>query len=241
MMKNWRPRLNARRGFLFLLAGWQGRTAVAFLLLAAVAIPLNGDTIYQTTPEGRQRVIQRNAIVVHQDSSILVYKHFDLPDMRVEKVQLSKGSLPYIVVTSPPQVWQNIVELWKRFGYTASVTDTAGKTTQVFDAYIDFYPPNGQGSLLVAVPAITSLPLRLDGGGADVQDFSKIASIHFQSGEITMTLRNGNVEHGTFLMPTTKPAEARFLGITNKYNPASPEVFDFSEPLAHIKSIVFQP
>ncbi|HUX10851.1 MAG TPA: hypothetical protein VMW51_09420 [Terriglobia bacterium] len=210
-------------------------------ILLALALPLQADTIYQAAAQGRRRVIQSNAILVSQDSSILVYKHFDLPDMRVEKVQLSEGSLPYTVITSSPQQRQSIVDLWKRFGYTALVTDTSGKATQVFDAYIDFYPPGGRGSLLIAVGALTSFPLQLDSGGADVADFSKIARVEFQNGEITLTLRNGRVEHGKFLMPTSKPAEARFLGITSKYNPASEDVFDFSEPLSHLKSIVFQP
>jgi len=219
----------------------QLRAFFVLALLVALALPLTADTVYQMTAEGRQRIIQRNAILVHQDTSILVYKHFDLPDMRVEKVQLSKGSLPYTIVTSSPQERQSIVELWKRFGYTASVTDLSGKTTRVFDAYIDFYPPGGRGSLLVAVPALTSFPLQLDTGGADVEDFSRIASVQFQKGEITLTFRNGRVEHGKFLMPTSKPAEARFMGITDQYKPASEDVFDFSEPLSHLKTIVFQP
>jgi len=209
------------------------------LFLAGLAFPLKADTIYQATADGRRRVIQSNAILVHQDSSILIYKHFDLPDMRVEKVQLSKGSLPYTVIISSPAQRRSIVELWKRFGYTARVTDTNGKTTQVFDAYIDYYPPGGRGSLLVSVPAITSFPLLMDGGAADVQEFSKIARVEFQDGEITLTLRNGHIEHGKYLMPTTRPAEARFLGITEKYDPSSDSVFDFSEPLSRLKSIVF--
>ncbi len=209
------------------------------LFLAALAIPLKADTIYQATADGRRRVIQSNAILIHQDSSILIYKHFDLPDMRIEKVQLSKGSLPYTVVTSSRTQRRSIVELWKRFGYTARVTDTSGRTTQVFDAYIDYYPPGGRGSLLLSVPAITSFPLLLDGGGADVQEFSKIARVEFQNGKITLKLRNGQFEQGKYLMPTTQPAEARFLGITEKYDPSSDDVFDFSEPLSRLKSIVF--
>jgi hypothetical protein len=216
------------------------RASLAFIFLAALAIPLKADTIYQATADGRQRVIQSNAILVHQDSSILVYKHFSLPDMRVEKVQLSRGSLPYTVISSSQAQRQGIVDLWKQFGYTASVTDTDGKTTQLFDAYIDYYPPGGRGSLLVAVPAVTSFPLLMDGGAADFQDFSKIARVEFQNGEITLTLRNGRVERGKYLMPTTRPAEARFLGITDKYNPESEDVFDFSESLSHLKTIVFQ-
>ena len=81
----------------------------------------------------------------------------------------------------------------------------------------------------------------MDGGAAEVQEFSRIAEVEFQNGEITLTLRNGRVERGKYLMPTTQPAEARFLGITARYNPASDDVFDFSEPLSHLKSIVFQP
>jgi hypothetical protein len=217
----------------------QLRALLLLLFLAALAIPLKADTIYQATADGRRRVIQSNAILIHQDSSILIYKHFDLPDMRVEKVQLSRGSLPYAVVTSSPAQRQGIVNLWKQFGYTASVTDTLGKTTQVFDAYIDYYPPGGRGSLLVSVPAITSFPLLLGGGAADVQEFSKIARVEFQNGKITLKLRNGQVEQGKYLMPTTQPAEARFLGITEKYDPSSDDVFDFSEPLSRLKSIVF--
>ena len=214
--------------------------SLSFIFIAVRALPLKADTIYQATADGRRRVIQSNAIVIHQDSSILLYKHFSLPDMRVEKVQLSRGSLPYTVISSSSAQRQGIVDLWKQFGYTASVTDTDGKTTQVFDAYIDYYPPGGRGSLLVAIPAVTTFPLLMDGGAADIQDFSKIARVDIQNGEITLTLRNGQVERGKYLMPTTQPAEARFLGITSKYNPASEDVFDFSEPLSHLKTIVFQ-
>ncbi|HEX5410716.1 MAG TPA: hypothetical protein VFZ27_02535 [Terriglobia bacterium] len=218
----------------------QASASLMVLFLAAPVLLLKADTIYQATADGRQRVIQRDAILIHQDSSIIVYKHFDLPEMRVEKVQLSEGSLPYSVTTSSAAQKQGIVELWKRFGYTASVTDVGGNTTQVFDAYIDYYPPGGRGSLLVAVPAITALPLLMSNGEADVQEFSRISRIDFNNGEITLTLTNGRVEHGKYLMPTTQPAEVRFLGITDKYNPSSDDVFDFSEPLSRLKSIVFQ-
>lgn len=218
----------------------QRRASALTFFLVVSALVLKADTIYEATADGRQRVIQRDAILTHQDASIIVYKHFDLPEMRVEKVQLSEGSLPFTVVTSSVQQRQAIVELWKRFGYTANVTDTSGNTTRVFDAYIDYYPPGGRGSLLVAVPAITALPLLMTSGEADVQEFSKINRIEFQNGAITLTLTNGRVEHGKYLMPTTQPAEARFLGITDKYNPSSDDVFDFSEPLSHLKSIIFQ-
>lgn len=49
------------------------------------------------------------------------------------------------------------------------------------------------------------------------------------------------MEAGRFLMPTNQPAEARFLGITDQYNPASSQVFDFSLPLARVKEIRFLP
>ena len=223
-----------------MLTTLQVKTAFLLAFLVALALPLKADTIYQATAQGKEQVIQRNAILIKQDSYSLVYKHFDLPDMRVERVQLSKGSLPYTVDISTPQQRARIVDLWKQFGYTASVTDTNGKTTLVYDAYIDFYPPHGEGSLLAAVSPVTSFPLQLNAGGADVQSFSEIARVEFQNGEITLTLRNGRVERGRFLMPTTKPAEARFLGITDMYNPASDDVFDFSEPLYRLRAIVFQ-
>lgn len=217
------------------------KASLLLIFLVVLALPSKADTIYQTTAEGRERVIQRNAILISQDSYSLIYKHFDLGDMRVEKVNLSKGSLPYTVDISTPQQRQRIVDLWKQFGYTARVTDTNGKTTVVYDAYIDFYPPHGVGSLFAAVSPITSFPLQLRSGGADVQSFSRISRVEFQNGEITLKLSDGHVERGKFLMPTTKPAEARFLGITDKYNPESDQVFNFSEGLEHLKTIVFLP
>jgi hypothetical protein len=41
-------------------------------------------------------------------------------------------------------------------------------------------------------------------------------------------------------MPTTQPAEVRVLGITEKYDPASQQVFDFSVPLSQLKMISFE-
>ena len=213
------------------------------LLLATAVVPagsLDADTLYQTTPEGRTQVIQRDAIVVRQDASVLVYKHFELHERRVVKVQLNHASLPYTVVPSSPRDHQRIVDLWKHFGYTATVTDTAGKSTHLFDAYIDYYPPGGRGSLLESVPAVTSLPLLLDSGGADVIDFSKLTQVQFDSGRITAMLSDGRVETGKYLMPTQQPAEVRFLGITDQYNPSSEDVFDFSQPLSRLKEIRFE-
>lgn len=209
------------------------------LILLAVS-PIMGDTIYQATAEGRQVAIQRQAIVIEDDSSFLVYKHFDLAERRVTRVRLNKGSLPYSVKSSDTAGQQQIVNFWKRFGFKAVVTDASGKTTEIYDAYIDFYPPGGRGSLLESVPARTEIPILLEGGGADSVDFSKLAQVDIQGEHLKLTLRNGKVEAGKFLMPTNQPAEARFLGITDKYNPASQDVFDFSQPLQQVKEIRFQ-
>jgi len=210
------------------------------LLLLSIAVPLRADTVYQINAQGRQVVLQRDAIVIQEDSSFLVYKHFELKERRVEKVRLNKGSLPYVVTPGSPAQQKQIVDKWKRFGYTATVTDFSGKTTQVYDAYIDFYPPGGRGSLLESVPPRTSIALILDGGGADELDFSKIAQVEFQGEHLKITSRDGQGESGRFLMPTERPAEARFLGITDQYKPASQDVFDFSLPLGKVKAITFQ-
>jgi hypothetical protein len=208
-------------------------------LLASLAAPLDADTIYQTSAQGKQVVVQRDAIVVGEDSSFLVYKHFDLKDRRVEIVRLNRGSLPYSVETSSPDNRRQIVDIWKRFGHKATVTDLAGKTTRVFDVYVDFYPPGGRGSLLESLPPTTSFTVLMENGSADEVEFSKIDHLEIQDDHLKMTLRNGQVEQGKFLMPTNQPAEVRFLGITEQYNAASEQVFDFSLPLAKIKEIRF--
>jgi hypothetical protein len=189
--------------------------------------------------QGKQVVVQSGAIVVSEDSSFLVYKHFEQKDRRVEIVRMNKGSLPYSVETASPDARRQIVEVWKRFGFKATVTDLAGKTTRVFDVYLDFYPPGGRGSLLESVPPTTSFTVLLANGSADEAEFSKINQLQVQGDHLKMTLRNGQVEEGKFLMPTTQPVEVRLLGITDQYNPASPQVFDFSLPLAKIKEISF--
>jgi len=191
------------------------------------------------TNQGKQVAVQRDAIVVSEDSSFVVYKHFELKDRRVEIVRLNKGSLPYSVQTASPDQRRRIVEVWKRFGFKATVTDLAGKVTSVYDAYLDFYPPGGRGSLLESVPATTSVSVLMDNGSADDVDISKIDRVQMQGDRLKMILRNGQVEEGKFLMPTNQPAEVRFLGITDQYNPASPRVFDFALPLARIKEISF--
>jgi hypothetical protein len=218
--------------------------AKAFLGLLLVGLfgvsPLVADTISQTTPQGRQVVILRDAIVVKEDSSSILYKHFELKERRVEKVRLSRGALDYHVVYSKPEERQQIVKIWKRFGYTAVVTDLDGKTTTLYDVYLDFYPPGGRGSLLESVPARTTLPILIEGGGADEPEFSKIDRIEFQGDSLQLSLKNGQTVKARFLSPTDKPAEARLLGITDQYDPASDEVFDFALPLNHVKEVRFE-
>jgi len=202
--------------------------------------PAVADTLLQSTPQGKQVVIHRDAIVVKEDSSSILYKHFELKERRVVKVRLSRGALDYHVVYSKPEERQQILKTWKRFGYTAVVTDRDGKTTTLYDAYLDFYPPGGRGSLLESVPARTSLPILVEGGGADEPEFSKIERVEFQGDLMQLTLTSGQTVKGRFLMPTDKPAETRFLGITDQYDPASEEVFDFFVPLDRLKEIRFE-
>jgi hypothetical protein len=219
------------------------RRIPAALLLAlelAAAPRVSADVITQVNAEGRQVVLQRDAIVVRQDSSSIVYKHFDLPNRRVVKETLQESSLPYSVTRSSPDSRQQIVDLWKKFGFTATVTDSSGKATRVYDVYVDFYPPGGEGSLLEAIPARTDFPMELSSGGADTFDFDKITHVQFQGDQMQITLSNGQVKQGKFLMPTRSPAEARFLGITDHYDPASFDVYDFSLPLTRIREIDFE-
>jgi hypothetical protein len=203
------------------------------------SLPAGADTIYQTTAQGRQVVIQRSAIVIRDDSSALTYKHFDLPERRVVKVTLRRGMLPYQVGTSTPVERQEIVQSWKRFSYRATLTDQAGKITALFNLYLDFYPPGGRGSLLESVPPRTTLPVLLDQGGADDIEFSKIDRIVFQGDRLKLTLRDGQVLDGRFLMPTDKPAEARVLGMTDHYDPSSAEVYDFFLLLTKLREVRF--
>ena len=225
---------------------WPAMVRVGFLLallglMALGGAALRADTIYQTNPRGKQVIVHRDAILIKEDFSSLLYKHFELKERRVVKVRLSKGSLPYSVVTSSAPERQQILNIWKRFGYTATATDLDGKTTQVFDAYLDFYPPGGRGSLLESVPPRTTFPVLVEGGAADELEFSKIDRIEFQGDRMRLTLRDGSAVSARFLMPTERPAEARFLGITDQYDPSSPEVFDFSISLGRLKEIRFEP
>lgn len=95
--------------------------------------------------------------------------------------------------------------------------------------------------MLESLPPRTAFPVLIEGGGADEVDFSKIGRIEFQGDRMRLTLRNGAAVTARFLMPTERPAEARFLGITDQYDPSSPEVFDFSVPLDRLKEIRFEP
>src|SRR5436305_12416141 len=89
------------------------RAVDCLLLLASIsapAVPLFADTIVQANAQGKLVVIQRGAIVVKDDPSILVYKHFDLKEQRVVKVVLSQGSIPYQFNPSAPQSRRQIVD-----------------------------------------------------------------------------------------------------------------------------------
>jgi hypothetical protein len=208
--------------------------------LALLAQPLFGDTIFQTNSQGKEIVLQRDAIVIQQDFAIVVYKHFDLKERRVKVVSLNRGSLPFRVQTSDAGGRAQIVDTWKRFGYKATITDLAGKITHVFDVYLDFYPPGGHGSLLESVPARTSFPIQIDNDGPDEFEFEKVDRVETLGDRLNITLREGKSVAGKFIMPTTQPAEVRVLGITEKYDPASHEVFDFSVPLSQLKIISFE-
>ena len=109
---------------------------------------------------------------------------------------LNQGSLPYQVNPSAPEARRQIVETWKRFGYKATLVDESGKRAELFDLYLDFYPPGGRGSLLESVPPMTKLPLLVDGGGADEIEFSKIARIEVEGSQLRVTLRSGQTEAG---------------------------------------------
>lgn len=199
------------------------------------------DTITQVDAQGQTQVIQTQAIVIQNDSYAVVYKHFDLKQRRVVEDRLQQGSLPYRAVVSSPAGRQQIVNSWKQFGYTASVVEQGGKKLQVYDTYFDFFPgPGGLGSFLESVPPRTNLPMLLSGGGVDEIDFDKIVTILNRGGHLTVTLANGKVESGKFLMPTKQPAVVHLMGITDHYDPASAKVYDFSVPLSNIQEILFQ-
>jgi len=208
--------------------------------LALLAQPVFGDTVYQTNAQGNEIVLQRDAIVIQQDSSFVVYKHFDLKERRVTVVRLNRGSLPMRVQGSNAGARAQILKAWKSFGYKATITDQAGKITHVFDLYLDFYPPGGHGSLLESVAATTNFTLQTDNGGTGEIEFDKVDRVEIQGDRLSVILREGKTSTGKFLMPTTQPAEVRVLGITDKYDPASQQVFDYSVPLSQLKMISFE-
>lgn len=208
--------------------------------LALLAQPVAGDNIYQTNSQGKEITLQRDAIVTGQDSSFVVYKHFDLKELRVVVVRLNRGSLPFRVQISDDRARAQIVELWKHLGPKATITDQAGKITHVFDLYLDFYPPGGRGSLLESIAPRTSFAVQGDSVGGDEIQFEKIDRVEIQGDQLSLTLRDGKAVAGKFLMPTTQPAEVRVMGITEKYDPASQDVFDYSVPLAKLKIISFE-
>ena len=94
--------------------------------------------------------------------------------------------------------------------------------------------------MLESIPATTSFSILLDNGSADDVDISKITNVQIQGDHLKMTLREGKLEEGKFLMPTNQPVEVRLLGISDQYDPASDRVFDFSLPIARIKEIDFE-
>lgn len=218
--------------------------AASLLLLAIIAIGggdcLLADTLFQTGARGKQNIVHRDAIIVKADDSAIIYKHFELKDRRIVKVRLSRGAKGYSYKTSSLEDRRQIVDKWRRFAYTGTITDTSGKVTQLFGLYLDFYPPEGRGSLLESIPARTTFPVLIEGGSADEIDFSKLSRIEVQGDRLTLTLTGGEVKQARFLMPTDQPAEARFLGITDQYDPASEDVFDFAIPLAKLKEIRFE-
>ena len=215
---------------------------VTLLVMAGTLIPFSarwgrGDTIFQTTPQGTERILRRNTIVVKEDPNSIFYKHFELKERRVVKVRLEKGSFRVRVEKSDAAVREQIVANWKRFGHTAEVTDIDGNSKRLFSLYLDFYPPGGRGSLHNTVPPRTTLPVRFADGGMDEIEFSVIKRIEFQGFRMRIQLNSGASLDCEFRMPTDQPAEARFLGMTDAYPVDSEEVFDFFLPLEKLKEI----
>ena len=216
------------------------RWILLLVFLSCLGGRLSADTIYQTNARGKTVVVHRETILLREDPSFIEYKHFELKERRIVKARLSRGAVSFAVKTSSPEERRQIVNKWKRFAYTATITDTADKTTHLFGLYLDFYPPEGRGSLLESIPARTTLPVLIEGGGADELDFSKISQVKVQGDRLTLELADGQVKQARFLLPTDQPVEPRFLGMTDQYDPGSPNVFDFAIPLAKVKEIRFE-
>lgn len=211
-----------------------------YTCLALLAAPLAADTIFQTNSQGKEITLQRDAIVIQQDAEFVVYKHFDLKERRITVVRLSRGSLPFRVELSPAGTRAQIVKMWRSLGYKATVTDQAGKITHVDDLYLDFYPPGGHGSLLESIAPRTAISLQIENAGADEFEFERIDRVEVAGERLGIILRDGKTVAGNFLLPTTQPVEVRVLGVTDKYDPISQDVFDFSEPLSQLKLISFE-
>lgn len=210
------------------------------LFLTLGCRPFWADTIYETNADGNEIVLQSNALVIGQDSSFVVYKHFDLKEHRVTVVRLNRGSLPFRVQTSNASGRAQIVKVWKQFGFNASITDQTGKITQVSDVYLDFYPPGGRGSLLESIPGRTNFPLLTDDGPNEIE-FEKIDHVEMRGEQLRVVLRDQKAVTGKFLSPTAQPVEVRVLGITDSYDPSSQEAFDYAIPLSQLKLISFKP
>jgi len=214
--------------------------ALIAMCLLASSLPLRPDTITQTDAEGKSHIILQQAIVIHQDPNTIVYKHFDLKHRQAVKDHLDQGSLPYFVEKSPPSQLQQIVNLWKQFGYAVAITDVSGKRHEIRDLYLDFFPPQGAIPFLESVPSRTTLPILYDQGGADDIDFNDIQDLQIQGDHLKVTLSNGQVKTGKFMMPISQPAVAKFLGITDAYKPESEDLYDYSIPLSQVKEIQFE-
>jgi hypothetical protein len=219
---------------------WRELLGAALVALLAAGGALRADTLTQINARGKTVILHREAIVVRQDASSIEYKHFELKERRIVKVRLSRGAQNTTVIRSSPEERAQIVAKWRRFAYSATLTDTAGKSTRLDGLYLDFYPPAGRGSLLESVPARSTLPVLIEGGSADEIEFSKIRRLEFAGERITMTLADGAVKQARFLMPTNQPAEARFLGLTAQYDPSSSDLFDFATPLEKVKEVTFE-
>jgi hypothetical protein len=214
-------------------------SALAVCLVAFSAL-LRPDTITQTDAGGATHIILQRAVVIHQDPNTIVFKHFDLAHRQVVKDHLDQGSLPYNVQRSPASQLQQIVNLWKQFGYTVTITDLSGQKHEIDDMYLDFFPAQGAMPFLESVPSRTTLPIIYDQGGGDDIVFSNIEDIQFQGRHMKVTFTNGKVKSGKFVMPTSQPAVAKFLGITDAYKPESPDLYNYAIPLLQVKEIQFE-
>lgn len=200
----------------------------------------SADTIFQQTPQGSERALRRNIIVIREDTNSIFYKHFELKERRVVKIRLEKGSTKTRIERASSTVKKQILDNWKRFGHSGEITDTEGNKKIIYAMYLDFYPPGGRGSLHDTVPPRTTLPVLLRNGGVNEIEFSDIRIIKIQKfNRMVVYLKSGVNLVCEFHMPTYRPAEARFLGMTKSYSVDNDEVFDFFLPLKRLKEIKF--